>query len=54
VCNEPHEFCMKCDQLMPLLQLSRHIVECRGSARKRYASTTMNYLILVMCALGTE
>ena len=30
--KEPHEFCMNCDALLPLSQLTKHIAECCASA----------------------
>ena len=29
--KEPHEFCMSCDTLLPLSQLTKHIAECCAS-----------------------
>lgn len=37
--TEPTEFCMKCDSLLPLTQLRKHVAVCKGTGTKDSADT---------------
>ena len=32
--NEPHEFCLSCDALLPMSQLLKHIIVCQQNKVK--------------------
>ena len=52
--NEPHEFCLSCDTLLPMSQLSKHIIVCqRNEAKDRYDNTIMISCMASMCTCKT-